>query len=129
MHSKHPLPLPVFRRSLLEVRLIFFLEPQRMVLARGFVGRLERSGGISVSSRTSKEAGLLIDALVQFLRAVVDCVCVMGTVRLMHLTSHTSSIDLQMVSLKQLMEHVVDLILSFLRYQSCRSQFMIPLCP
>ncbi|GBN08800.1 hypothetical protein AVEN_204907-1 [Araneus ventricosus] len=58
------------------------VRPERIVVALGFVGWLERSGEMSVNARTSKEASRGIGASVQFLWIVVDCVCAVGMVRL-----------------------------------------------
>ncbi|GBO15559.1 hypothetical protein AVEN_216132-1 [Araneus ventricosus] len=55
-------------------------ELKRIVVARGFVGWLERSGKMLVYALASKEASRRTETSVQFLRAVVDCVCFVGTV-------------------------------------------------
>ncbi|GBM76032.1 hypothetical protein AVEN_53906-1 [Araneus ventricosus] len=54
--------------------------PQRMGVARVFVGWRECSVEMSVNARTLKEASRQMETSVQCLRAVVDCVCGVGTV-------------------------------------------------
>ncbi|GBL96279.1 hypothetical protein AVEN_118806-1 [Araneus ventricosus] len=65
--------------------------PPRIVVVRGFVRWFKCSGKILVNARTPKEASQGT-ASVQFLRAVVECVCIMGTV---HLVEFRLAINLQ----------------------------------
>ncbi|GBO25686.1 hypothetical protein AVEN_71258-1 [Araneus ventricosus] len=57
-----------------------FVRTQRIIVARGFVGRLERSGEMSANSGASKETSPRTGTSVQFLQVVADCVYVVGTV-------------------------------------------------
>ncbi|GBN90246.1 hypothetical protein AVEN_160359-1 [Araneus ventricosus] len=57
-----------------------FFRAQRIIVARGFVGRLDRSGERSANAGASKETSPRTGTSAQFLQVIVDCVYVVGTV-------------------------------------------------
>ncbi|GBM01097.1 hypothetical protein AVEN_136646-1 [Araneus ventricosus] len=59
---------------------VLSFDRKKIVIVRRFVGWLERSGEMSVNARSSKEASRWTETSVQFQRAIVDCVCFVGTV-------------------------------------------------